>query len=465
MKTPELFDEKNRDLTKEEILEKVKSLVGKQMIDIYETNDFNNKASFGYAIEEGAFNYQRNSKSEADFRNENIELKVTPYKRNKNGSFSSKERLVLNIINYMEEYKKTFEESSLWAKNQTLLILFYEHVQNISRENFMINYAILHQFTENDLRIIKNDWKTIIDKIKAGKAHEISEGDTFYLGACTKGANSDTLRQQPFSPILAKQRAFSLKTTYMTQIVKELTSRTKKTDSLFDYIDLIDDSIEESIIKKISFYYGYSVKALMELFDVNSNAKNKLEMIVNRILGIKRNLSDTPEFTKANIKVKTIRVNSNNRIKESMSFPAFKYEEIVKETWEESKTRALFESTKFLFIVFREKNGEFYLDDVMFWNMPVNLIDNNVKKVWDRTVEIVKNGNIVAGYKDNGDRKTNFPSTKFDSVCHVRPHGQNAKDVYSLPTIDKVSGSNVYTKHCFWLNNSYIKSIIIREDK
>ena len=78
-------------------------------------NDFKNKASFGYAIEEGAFNYQRNSKSEADFRNENIELKVTPYKRNKNGSFSSKERLVLNIINYMEEYKKTFEESSLWA--------------------------------------------------------------------------------------------------------------------------------------------------------------------------------------------------------------------------------------------------------------------------------------------------------------------------------------------------------------
>ena len=26
-------------------------------------------------------------------------------------------------------------------------------------------------------------------KIAEGKAHELSEGDTFYLGACTKGAN------------------------------------------------------------------------------------------------------------------------------------------------------------------------------------------------------------------------------------------------------------------------------------
>ena len=462
MANKEMFDDKNRDLSIEEIVEKVKSLVGKQMVDIYATNDFSNKASFGYAIEEGAFNYQRNSKSEADFRSENIELKVTPFRQNKDKTYSAKERLVLNIINYMEEYKKTFEESSLWTKNQTLLILFYEHIEKISRENFIIKYAILHQFTENDLRIIKNDWKTIIDKIKAGKAHEISEGDTYYLGACTKGANSESLRQQPFSPIMAKQRAFSLKTTYMTQIVRELTSNTKKEDSLFDYIDLIEDSIEDSILKKMSPYFGMSERELLGLFGIESTAKNKFELITNKILGIKRNLSSTPEFKKANIKVKTIRVSSNDTIRESMSFPAFKYEDLVKEIWEESSIRLMFETTKFLFIVFREMNGEFHFDDVIFWNMPITHIETNVKKVWEKTVDVVKHGNIVSGYKKNGDRKTNFPSTKFDSVCHVRPHGINKKDVYPLPIQDQYTGSTVYTKHCFWLNNTYVLSIINR---
>ena len=31
---------------------------------------------------------------------------------------------------------------------------------------------------------------------------------------------------------------------------------------------------------------------------------------------------------------------------------------------------------------------------------------------------------------------------------------------YILPVEDKFTGLNEYTKHCFWLNNSYILSII-----
>lgn len=450
----------NRDLTKEEIIDKVRTLVGKQMNDIYEINDFNHKAAFGYAIEEGAFNYQRNSKSEADFRNENIELKVTPYRRNNDGSFSAKERLVLNIINYMEEYKKSFEESSLWAKNQTLLILFYEHVKDVSRENFMINYAILHQFSETDLRIIKNDWQIIINKIKSGKAHEISEADTYYLGACTKGANRESLRKQPFSPVLAKQRAFSLKTTYMTQIVRELTTRTKKEDSLFNYIDLIDDSIEESIVKKLTPYFGQSEIQLMSDFDIDTTAKNKFEIIINRILGLKKGLSTTSEFIKANIKIKTIRVNENNRIKESMSFPAFKYQDIIRETWESSSLREMFETTKFLFVVFKERKGIYYFDHVKFWNMPIETLDANVRKVWLKTREVIGKGEIVKGYDKNGNRLTNFPGSSFDEVCHVRPHGTTIADVYPLPIEDKLTGNTQYTKQCFWLNNTFIESII-----
>ena len=37
----------------------------------------------------------------------------------------------------------------------------------------------------------RQDYKVISDKIKAGIAHELSESDTMYLGACTKGANAE----------------------------------------------------------------------------------------------------------------------------------------------------------------------------------------------------------------------------------------------------------------------------------
>jgi DNA mismatch repair protein MutH len=48
----------------------------------------------------------------------------------------------------------------------------------------------------------------------------------------------------------------------------------------------------------------------------------------------------------------------------------------------------------------------------------------------------------------------------FNGVAHVRPHGENAKDVCALPVSDQLTGDTVYTKHCFWLNSKYIKSFI-----
>ena len=41
-----------------------------------------------------------------------VELKATPFKKLKNGKYSSKERLVLNIINYEKVANENFETSS-----------------------------------------------------------------------------------------------------------------------------------------------------------------------------------------------------------------------------------------------------------------------------------------------------------------------------------------------------------------
>ncbi|MDZ4910815.1 restriction endonuclease, partial [Clostridium perfringens] len=125
------------------------------------------------------------------------------FKMNKNKTISAKERLVLNIINYMEEYQKDFYKSSFWEKNNKLLLVFYQWKKEFEKKDYAVKDIMLHEFSEEDLVVIKDDWNTIVNKIKKGKAHELSEGDTNYLAACPKGANKSSVRKQPFSEELA----------------------------------------------------------------------------------------------------------------------------------------------------------------------------------------------------------------------------------------------------------------------
>ena len=451
----------NRGLTKEEIEKISEEVVGKTFGELgefkYNLDDFNYKGGMGVLMEENVFQYEANSDANPDFYEAKIELKVTPFKKNKNGTYSAKERLVLNIINYMEEYKNTFETSSFWHKNENLNLMFYLWEEGVPRSDYKIIKHLLYTYPEEDLLIIKQDWEVIVNKIRNGLAHEISEADTLYLGACTKGINKESVREQPFSEILAKQRAYCLKTSYMTNLVRTRVMD-EYTESLISAEELQNKTFEESLYDKIKSFIGKSKTELINKFGLNPKSKDVIERIFAKMLGIKGKVNDTDEFQKANITCKTIRVNEDNTITESMSFPAFKYKEIIQEEWDTSTLRNIFSENKYLFVIFKEKNNEFYFSGIKLWNMPLSILDNEVKSVWDKTVEVIKSGNIVKSVGKT--RKTNFPGMKENNVAHVRPHGRDSKDVFELPVADKLTGSNVYTKHCFWLNNKYIERII-----
>ena len=90
------------------------------------------------------------------------------------------------MIDYNTVYTEDFESSHMYKKCALMLLIYYLYEPTKERLDYVINYINLFEFPESDLKIIKNDYYTIINKIKAGKAHEISEGDTNYLDACTK---------------------------------------------------------------------------------------------------------------------------------------------------------------------------------------------------------------------------------------------------------------------------------------
>lgn len=350
----------------------------------------------------------------------------------------------------MEEYDRTFKTSSFWHKCNTMLLMSYEHRENVPKGEFRIDKAILFSFPEEDLQIIEHDWETIMQKVRDGRAHEISEGDTLYLAACTKGANASSVRKQPFSDTLAKQRAYSLKSTYMTQILRKYIFGLEEDERIVkDWHALIHVSFEEHLTQTLSPYYGKTQRELMALFDVGKTPKNLNDILLGKMLGIRGRIAKTDEFKKAGIVPKTIRVRRDGTIKECMSFPPFDFIKLSKETeWEDSEFYNYLAPTKFLFVIFQEnEDGELVFERVKFWNIPNEDLEE-VGRVWKRTVDTIRRGVVL---KETANGVSNdLPKQSESRVAHVRPHARDGQDRAMLPD------GRMMTKQCFWLNNTYI---------
>jgi hypothetical protein len=200
---------------------------------------------------------------------------------------------------------------------------------------------------------------------------------------------------------------------------------------------------------------------LKELFSIDNNPKNINEILFSRMLDIQGRVSNSDEFKKANIIPKTVRINQNGFIKESMSFPTFEFYEIYKHTWDDSLIKEYFETSKFLFIIFRfNSQNQLIFENIKLWNIPYEVINNYISDVYNNLRQTISEGNIVERIDKRGRRLTNFPGISFNGICHIRPHGTNGQDVYALPVADRKTGIEKFTKQCFWLNNTYIKSIL-----
>lgn len=175
------------------------------------------------------------------------------------------------------------------------------------------------------------------------------------------------------------------------------------------------------------------------------------------MLDVSGRIAYTEEFQKAGIIPKTIRVQYNGNIKESMSFPTFDFIELSAETeWENSELYNYLAPTRFMFVIFQQRQDEQYaFDRVMFWNIP-NADLEQVRIVWQRTVQTLREG--VQLTQTPRGVKNNLPKQSENPVAHVRPHGKDASDKLPLPD------GRMMTKQCFWLNNTYIREQIHTQD-
>lgn len=417
------------------------------------------KGNLGKMVEELYFLVKNNSRPEADFSEAGMELKCTPLKKGAKEQLLIKERLVCNMIDYMVVVNEDFEHSHFYLKCQLMLLLFYLHVQGADKLDLEFLISILWRFPAKDLEIIRNDYETIINKIKAGKAHELSEGDTLYLGACRKGQKGDALREQPNSNILAPGRAFSLKPAYMRTILdwaiktgkNHLNTVRPEVSSLVSVRELKTQSFEDVVLSRFRPYMGKPYIQLAKKFnvDISKKPKNLFAMIASAIASKKEhfNVNKSDEFLKAGMMMKVVRVQKSGIIKEAMPFENIDYQEVYdNDNWFESRLYEIF-SSRFLFIVFKEQTkdkGDYVLDNVFFWTMPQQDLVS-AEEYWEHIRE-----NVLANHIDHqyfwkaGDNK------KF----HVRPKARDSHDLTGNPNGGKCK------KFCYWFNNDYVRQIV-----
>jgi hypothetical protein len=221
--------------------------------------------------------------------------------------------------------------------------------------------------------------------------------------------------------------------------------------------------VNDEIEVLLNNYQDEPVSVLMNRFDIFDGAKNSFSALTKRLIAYTNLINISQLNDDNNLVIKTIRLDKYGRLKESMSFPAFKYEELYKENWEDSDLRNLFLRRTFAFVVYQGKDRDSFLKKIVLWRMPDEVLENGVRPVWEKTKRCISEGSIVKYVDQNGRYFTFFPSSTENPYVHVRPHAQNRNDTYDLPVADKLTGLVKYPKHCFWLNRAYILKIISRE--
>ena len=416
-------------------------LIGYSLGDLFsnhaEVANSRNRGDLGGMVQKLFFGLSADSRSEPDFARAGLELKTTGVRWGRDGGFVAKERLVLTMIDYEKIVSEEWESSALLKKCRLMLVLayLYEGDKSVFDRKFVLRPMLLDLLSE-PFGELRADWEAIKQTVLDGRAHELSEGDTFILGACRKGSGgaSEKLRAQPFSNVGAKSRAFSFHQNFVTQILETHGSELQSPQAITGLRNLPH--------KAFGKYQGKSLATISSEFNYlreSRNQKGYYRFLAEKIL-VAGGYS-LEDLRSLGIEMKTIRLTRSGSPREAMSFPGFTFMSIIEEEWEQSSFFEKLES-KFLLVVFAENaDGVETLHKVSYWNMPhPDRIE--AERVWRETkAEIAIDA-------------TNFPKSSDSPVAHVRPKGRDGNDKILTPQ------GTMHLRQCFWLNRNYIKGVV-----
>ena len=398
------------------------------------------KAEVGYAIE-GFFGIKRNSRSEPDFPGARIELKVVPLRRIGRG-LTVKERTVISMIDYEAIVTETWITAKVRSK-LNILFVFFEHLREQPKAEFPILDVFLWRPDEEAEALIRADWERVREKVRKGLAHELSESDGRIMGPCTKGPNAGYLRGQPFGSIRAKTRAFALKPPFTFTLFQSSRRPPSRPTPL-----LVDDParFEEILLRRFAPFIGRAVDDVADELGVpRSNAKSYAAAVARRVFGASSFKHEIREFAEMGLTPRVTRVGDDGIPFESTSFPAFRYRELLLETWEDSDLLSRVEYMLFLPVEGETRTvaqGRCRFMAPTFWRPSADDLDL-IRREWELYRIEIQQG------------KANHLTQASETVAiHIRPHGRDARDTDDAP------GLGPLPRKSFWLNKSFVAEIL-----
>ena len=227
--------------------------------------------------------------------------------------------------------------------------------------------------------------------------------------------------------------------------------------------ELQNDTFENIVLRRFDDYRGLTYEQLCNKIGKRyDSSKDKYARIASRIvMGQFKVANLSEEFKKAGLQLKTIRIEADGGIHESMSFENINYSEVYDtEDWLDSRLYEIF-SGRFLFVLFKADGGqiEYYNNQgkriventyafykAFFWTMPLEDLEQ-AEKYWQHIRKTILGNHIHPDF-------FNSPKNKR---FHVRPKGRNASDLTINP--NNPEGEKV-KKYCYWFNNDYVREIV-----
>lgn len=439
----------------------------------------------GDVIEVSVLQYASDSSQEADIIIDGVETEVKTtgirYKTRKNraNELEAKEPMTITAVSPERIVFEDFKNSSFWGKLENMLLVYYLYdskttVPAAGYANFPIKGYELHQFNEDEQKILEKDWTIVRDFIdKLQNDYQTPENEYPRISAELRPhlMMIDTAPKWPNRP------RFRLKRAAVTTMVQQYFGRKfeKLKDSITSYKEL-----EDRLRYFTDLYKGKTVRELLHILDIplklnksNDVSKNVTEQIVAAMFGAKtKKMSSIEVFSEIGLVSKTITVTTKGYRTEDTKLDPIDFTEWqdVNKDFVNSSIYEYFSQNQFLFIIFEEENKTDKLLDNTFLGFKrlifsEEFIEQEVKRTWNDTRSLLVNDNLeekILRYKKgpnkgqpiinkNGTVRTsiNFPKSK-DYNVFIRGTGNDSSDKTEI-----VNGLAIY-KQNFWIKGTWV---------
>ncbi len=477
-----MIQSNNHKFTKQQVQELLEDCLNKTLGEIDKNHVFDRTKQnpkitgiAGDVIEQSVFGYDANSDASPDLNIDGIltELKTTGIRLSKKNprEYEAKEPMSITAVSPNIIVGEEFSKSRFWHKLAHLLLVYYLYSSDktvLASEyaKFFIKGYQLLEFSEEDKRVLEQDWMIVRDFIRSLNKDEKRYPEISHLR--DKLLFIDTAPKWPHPP------RFRLKRTVVSNIVqKHFNGSLEQLPKSYNTFSEIEIKCHEITAK----YKNKTVSELMQEFSIEGKIDKSIgeRLVVRMFGGTSKKMHDIELFNKIGLLGKTIVLTQNGKKTEDMKLFRINFDEIVNinEHFDNSEFFDYFAENQILCIIFEEHDNKDFGKNTFLGfkrlSFSDEFIDLNVKSVWERIRELViykelKDIPILDSKGKQRVNKTgvlqsapNFPKSS-EGLIFVRG---DSSDSTKKPEL--VNGIRMYRQY-IWIKGTYLSQKMDEKD-